>query len=187
MITRRCALVIGGLASLATLSCAAPTEPHPDAVRFAALLRAPAWTLGAYRDSAFASQLDDFRLGSGLTQRGVRVARSGTSWTTLWDSVSNFSIHFPEPPAVDFSAEMVVLVANGVTPGHFQYVNIVHVTRQRDTVFVLTRVHENSCGPSTQSDTPIDARVVPRTTELTFLLFERRVDNCLTGSSTAVW
>lgn len=186
MITRRCVLAIGVCVGLGVLACVAPTAPHPDAVRFAELLRAPAWTLGAARDSAFARELVNFRASSGFVSSGVRVARANAHWTALWDTVSRYSNR--PPIAVDFSGEMVVLFVHGLMHGiRYNTVEILHVTRQRDTLFVLTRIDENDCSSLEGSASPIDARVVPLATVPAFFVVERRRVNCRTGEYTPIW
>ena len=120
-------------------SCDAPTEPSAAARRFTELRGAPAWALAPERDSAFAQQVSGYRENSGFYAGGWRVARTPERWLTLWDTVRGTVTPVRAAPAVDFAEEMVVLGAHGATGGGGHNIEIIHVTRQRDTTFVLVR------------------------------------------------
>ena len=177
------------------LSCGSPSEPASDAggaaaaARFAALAEAPAWTLGAARESTFSAAMFYRRETSDFVYAGARVARTSDRWATLWDTI--VSTRFPPPalPVVDFAAEMVVLSAYGSKATGGYSIRIAHVTRQRDTTFVLVRttVAGPRCGMTQGSTSPVDAWVVPSAPRPTLFLVEHNVYDCRTGRAVPVW
>jgi PrcB C-terminal len=54
-----------------------------------------------------------FAYSSGLDQRARLVVRDDATWRSLWSRIYMGSSPVPPPPAIDFSREMVVVVALG--------------------------------------------------------------------------
>ena len=187
MLDHRSHRVFGCILVVAALACEAPTSPSREARRFAELASSPAWSLGAERDAAFlaAYRGDDI---SGFFQGGWRVARSADRWSTLWDTLTWYYVPPPPPAAVEFGTEMVVLAIGGATANSGGRSTIAHVTRQRDTVFVLVRVMTSkNCAGATAGFSTTDARVVPLAPPPTVFLVEQRVFDCRTMTSRPVW
>jgi hypothetical protein len=182
MIGTRLVVTLGGLASALVISCTAPTEPSAAAARFAELRHAPAWTRGAARDSAFATEIYNHRQTFGGISTSGRVARSSERWTTLWDTVVVYKSPKPPLPPVNFVDEMLVLAMSD------DEIDIVHVTRQRDTTFVLVRTIEPGTNCFTGAGSGwIDARVVPVAPPPSQFVVERNVRDCVTGRVRPVW
>jgi hypothetical protein len=180
-----------GLAATLTLAfaCSTPTEPSAAAVRFSALRDAPAWTSGATRDSVFAAQLGGSQWNSGFAQGGSRVARTPERWATLWDTVVASVWPRPATPAIDFDTEMVVLAAHGAAATGGYAIEILHVTRQQDTTFVLVRTVRpgRTCVTTQAVTSPIAARVVPLAPPPTQFLVEPTEYDCEARRLSPLW
>jgi hypothetical protein len=146
--------------------CEAFTEPAPrERFRYEALLEHAPFSLGEAREATFASAYGQFHIWSGLVVGGGRVSRSEGDWSARWDTIQTFHSPKLSPPPIDFSSEMVILVATGGVPSSGYDVRIRHVTLVRDTLFVLAEHHRPAagCGGLGVETAPSDARVVPRT------------------------
>lgn len=177
-------------AAIAVSACESPSAPSLAQQRFESLLAEAPWTLGAARDSAFAAGLRmDLRISTGFCCRGLRIATTPTEWTALWDTVAIKVSPAPPPSPVDFATEMVVAALHGSAPSGGYSISIRHVTRWRDTTFVLAEATRpgRDCGTGQAVTSPIDARVVPQAPPPTVLLVEQRVRDCRTGTSQPEW
>lgn len=179
-------LVAGTL--VACDSPAAPADPTAEQLRYSALAIEPAWALSAERDSAFDAQMAPFRHYAKFGAGAWRVARTPDRWLTLWDSIVGYTWPTPTLPAVDFASEMVVVAAHGPWANSGKGIAISHVTRLRDTTFVLVRVTSyTNCYNLSVVTSPVDARVVPLASPPTWFLVEQAVYNCETGTLRTVW
>lgn len=172
-----------------TLSCSALTEPPEAARRFAELRDAPAWGVSPVRDSAFAAEIRPHREYAGFFNGGWHVSRAADRWQSLWDTVVVNYLNKPAAPAVNFAEEMVVFAAHGATATGGYSIEIVHVTRQRDTTFVLVRRVRPGwdCATTQAGTSPIAARVVPMAPPPTWFLVEDNVYECGTGRLRPLW
>jgi PrcB C-terminal len=177
-------------AAVAVSACESPSAPSLAQRRFESLLLETPWTLGAARDSVFrAAPLPLYLTSTGFCCRGLRVASTPNEWTALWDTVVIRISPPASPPAVDFATEMVVAALHGSAPSGGYSISIRHVTRLRDTTFVLAEATRpgRDCGTGQVVSSPIDVRVVPQAPPPTVLLVEQRVRDCRTGTSQPDW
>jgi hypothetical protein len=106
-----------------------------------------------------------FAFNSGLDQPGRIVVRDQSSWQTLWAQI--YSRHSPVPPvpAIDFSQEMLVVVALGSrsSGGYSILVDGANEARN-DGLFVTVRSTSpgRSCGTTAALTQPVDIARVPR-------------------------
>lgn len=175
---------------VAASGCESPSAPSLAQQRYESLLSETPWTLGAARDSVFRAGLRvDLRISTGFCCRGLRVATSPTEWTAIWDTVVIKGSPAPPPIPVDFATEMVVAALHGAAPTGAYSISIRHVTRARDTTFVLAEAVRpgRDCGTTQVVTSPIDVRVVPLAPPPTVLLVEHRVRDCRTGTTQPDW
>lgn len=188
MLSRSLALCVLGVL-LVVSACETPTAPSSAQRQYESLLRAPSWRLGAARDSTLGGALRWARSSSGFCCRGFRVAGSATEWTAIWDTLMLGLRPAPPPIPVDFATEMVVVALHGSAPTGGFSMTIQHVTRVRDTTFVLAQATrpDRECITTQAFTSPADARIVPRALPPTVLLIEARVFDCRTGTSRPDW
>jgi PrcB C-terminal len=175
---------------IAVSGCESPSAPSFAQIRYESLLTETPWTLGAARDSAFRSGLPvGLRIYTGFCCRGLRVATSPSEWTAVWDTVVNKRSPAPPPIPVDFATEMVVMALHGAAPTGAYSMSIRHVTRSRDTTFVLVEATRpgRDCVTTQVFTSPMDVRVVPQAPPPTVLLVEQRVLDCRTGTTQPDW
>ena len=159
------------------LGCDRPVEPSLEERRFAALRDEPAWSLPASRRDAFTEEYGFNAEGFGFTGPG-RVVRTSANWAVVWDTLTARVSPKPAPPTVAFATEMAIVVFAGV--GALGEITIDHVTRVRDTTFVLVVRQEPGrfCGTTQELRAPTAATVVPRATGPTQVVSVTRVSHC---------
>ena len=157
--------------------CDSPVEPSLAERRFAELLEAPAWSLPSTRVEAFADEYS-FAGEALLFNAQLRVARDSVRWASVWDSLTATVTPKPPPPVVAFAEEMPIVVFAGV--GALGHITIEHVTRVRDTTFVLAIRHEPGryCGTQETLSAPTAATIVPLAPPPTLLISVTRVHHC---------
>ena len=148
--------VVTSAAAVALLGCSTSTTPE--------VAELPANAARVADDDIFAGALLRYRFSTGFTERARVVIRSDAQWAQAWDRVVDRVMPKPERPAVDFSREIVVLVAMGQRPSGGYAVAIDGVFEADGRLYV--RVNERSPGQScfvTAALTqPVDAVRVPR-------------------------
>lgn len=173
--------IVAAAAALVT-GCDGVTDPvtEIDALRYAALLEEPALAVPAARDSAFNAQLRWQWSNTGFPHRGGRAARNALQWRVLFDSLQLGRTPKADPPAVDFDREMVVLALYGAAPTGGHYARIEHVTRVRDSVFVLAMAVRPapSCVVTAAFTSWADVRLVPARPGPVVILFAPYVYDC---------
>ena len=176
-------------AGLPVTACDSPTSPSVEQARYEALLAGTSFTLGAVRDSAFASELRPYRFQSGFWVAGSRVARSADVWSAVFDTLQAYRAPKVTAPDVDFQHEMVVLALYGSAASSGYVVRIRHATLVRDTVFVLAEHVRpgGNCGVLAVLTTPTDARVIPARASPVVTLFARYVTDCDSGKVRPEW
>lgn len=108
---------------------------------------------------------------SGIEERRRLVVRGDADWRALWSEATSNIAPAPEPPAVDFGTEMVVVAAMGRRPSGGYSIEIDEVRRADGRLYAS--VVETSPGPgcfATQALTaPLVAVRVPRADDVTFV------------------
>lgn len=104
-----------------------------------------------------------FRYYSGLTQRERMVVRTEEEWARLWERITQ-RVSPPIPrPSVDFSREMVLVVAMGERPtGGYTIVVEGIVQADRHLHAMIRESSPDGCGVTGALTQPIDVVRVPR-------------------------
>ena len=114
-----------------------------------------------------------FSYNSGLDQPGRIVVRDHSSWQALWAQIYRGYAPVPPVPAVDFSRDMLVVVALGLRSSGGYSILVDTANEARDSGLVVT-VRSISpgpkCGVTAALTQPVDiARVPRRDGEVSFL------------------
>jgi hypothetical protein len=75
----------------------------------------------------------------GITEKGVRVARTPSEWRELWDDHTRTRVPKPPAPPVDWESQMVVGVALGSRPSGGYGVEIQRVRMDNGAIVVEAR------------------------------------------------
>lgn len=114
-----------------------------------------------------------FAYYSGLDQPGRIVVRDETSWQALWSQIHERFSEVPPVPAVDFSREMVVVVALGLrsSGGYSILVDAAHEASNAGLLVTVRSISPGSkCARTAALTQPVDiARVPRRDGEVSFL------------------
>ena len=102
---------------------------------------------------------------SGLDQPGRIVVRDPSSWQALWGQIHRGRTPVPSVPAVDFSREMIVVVALGSrsSGGYGILVDGANEARNAGLVVTVRSISPGSkCGVTAAITQPVDIARVPR-------------------------
>ena len=114
-----------------------------------------------------------FSYNSGLDQAGRIVVRDPSSWQTLWAQIHRGYTPVPAVPAVDFSQEMIVVVALGSrsSGGYGILVDGANEARNAGLVVMVRSISPGpKCGVTAALTQPVDiARVARRDGDVSFL------------------
>lgn len=127
-------------------------------------MRVPADAARLAEDRVLQGNLVTFRFYSGLAQRERVVVRTDEEWTRVWERITH-RVSPPVPrPAVDFSQEMVVVVAMGGRPtgGYAIAVEGVFEAEGRLYAAVLEKSPGAACILTQALTQPIDVVRIPR-------------------------
>jgi hypothetical protein len=105
-----------------------------------------------------------FAYSSGLNDSTRAVVRDAAAWATIWGAIHRHS-SLPPLPAVDFTRDMVVVVALGTRPsgGYSIYVDSAHAVANGGTEVVVHKVNLGAgCGATAALTQPVDIALLPR-------------------------
>ena len=141
-------------ATIALAACAAPApDPEPVGNDNAAQL------LELRRDSSIRA----LRYSNGLSEPATMVIRDANQWRMTWAAIT--SNHSPMPvPEVDFSRDMVVLVALGTrsTGGYTAAIERIQRTAEGISVDYLAQSPGDRCGTTAALTQPMDFVFIAR-------------------------
>jgi len=94
------------------------------------------------------------------------LIKDAASWASAWDQIAGNVSPLPPLPAVDFSTEMVIVLAMGSKPSSGYGIAISAVARDQTGALFVT-VTETSpaakdCGQLTVITSPVDFVIIPR-------------------------
>ncbi|HUF28917.1 MAG TPA: protease complex subunit PrcB family protein [Gemmatimonadaceae bacterium] len=149
---------------IAAGACSAePTEPGVQSPESGT--HGPATVEGVPLQLRKLDEAEPFSSSSGVRDRARIVIRTSAEWEDLWSQVTANTTPRPEPPAVDFAAEMVVVAAMGWRPSGGYSIEIEEVLAASGVLTAI--VHERSPAPTcfvtAALTAPIEMVVVPRT------------------------
>jgi hypothetical protein len=161
------------LAVTLTIALAACSKPAPEPVqtRDANLSE----ILAVRRDSS----IDALRYSNGLRDSTTSVIRDAAQWRSAWATIT--SNHSPKAlPTVDFSKEMVVLVALGTKATGGYTAEIERVRRVSDGISVdyVAESPGDRCGTTAALTQPMDFVIVPRVEGLATFARHNQTSNC---------
>jgi PrcB C-terminal len=94
------------------------------------------------------------------------LIKDAASWASAWDQIAGHASLLPPLPAVDFSTEMVIVLAMGSKPSSGYGIAITAVARdQTGALFVAateTSPAAKDCGLLTVITSPVDFVIIPR-------------------------
>lgn len=168
-------LAAGALALAVALLSAACGEEDPetqavdegegtDEPRGAATPTPPGET-PALGDEAVAFTLLFAEAYTGVEEPRRAVVRDPGEWREVWSQVVAGREPKPDPPAVNFDRDMVVIVALGVRPTGGNGVKVVEVRRNEDTLDVVVMEHLPglTCPVTMALTAPVIAVTIPAT------------------------
>jgi hypothetical protein len=102
---------------------------------------------------------------SGIVDHLALVIRDATGWHNRWAEIVSDQEPKPDPPAVDFDRQMVLLVGLGERPSGGYSVEIVEVILRDGELLVLSmeQIPEPRCAVTRAITSPVVAATVPRT------------------------
>lgn len=106
-----------------------------------------------------------FSYNSGLDQPGRIVVRDPSSWQAIWAQIYRGYSPMPSAPAVDFSREMIVVVALGSrsSGGYSILVDGANEARNAGLVVTVRSISPGpKCGVTAALTQPVDIARVPR-------------------------
>ena len=110
----------------------------------------------------------------------LQVVRDQATWQSLWTKMSSNHVPAPALPAVDFSADMVIVAAVGVKPSGGFRVSV--GSAREDSGAITVEVTMTSPGPncivSGILTSPVAVAKVPMRTGTVKFNVTRRVNNC---------
>ena len=100
---------------------------------------------------------------SGITDARSSVISDSAAWQAAWSDLSGGGMPVRSVPAVDFSAQSVLLVAMGSRPSGAYSISIDSLARwaTRDTVFVTGTSPGSRCIVTAALTAPVEAVVTP--------------------------
>lgn len=156
------------LASVACTQPAPPTQPTP---------RTPGVQIPLVR---LGSDARAYEWISGYQEPTTLVVRDGNTWRATWNQVYASQNPVPPLPAIDFSAEMIVVAALGIVPaGPDIILTGASATNGGVTVDVaITSAGSNCVTPAVQTS-PVDLARMPRRDGEVLFAASRAVRQCL--------
>jgi hypothetical protein len=103
---------------------------------------------------------DSLRCGHGKAEN--LVIRDAKAWAAIWSSVREGMVPAANPPAVDFTRQMVLAAFLGPMVGPPATVSISSAEREGDRIVVTVAVRHLTSGATTQRSSPCSIVTVPR-------------------------
>jgi hypothetical protein len=155
----RAALILPVVALTLSSSCA--TRPEVMSSR---AIPAGAESVPIRRDD---SAVSIFQGNSGMTDSARLVIRSEAEWRRTWAQLVGHVSPAPEPPSIDFTNEMVIVVAMGARPTAGNMIRIARVGRSSGVTYVdvVSETPSVRCKAAQMMTSPADVVVVPRIEE----------------------
>jgi hypothetical protein len=102
---------------------------------------------------------------SGIVDQLALVIRDATEWHERWADIVSGQQPKPDPPAVDFNRDMVLLIALGERPSGGYIVEIAEVVLRDGTLLVMSleQIPERRCAVTRGITSPFVAATLPRT------------------------
>jgi hypothetical protein len=113
------------------------------------------------------SAVSIFQGNSGMTDSARLVIRNEAEWRRTWAQLVGHIAPAPEPPPVDFTNEMVIVVAMGTRPTAGNMIRVARVGRSSGVTYVdvVSETPSVRCKASQRLTSPADVVVVPRIEE----------------------
>jgi hypothetical protein len=113
------------------------------------------------------SAVSIFQGNSGMTDSARLVIRSEADWRRTWAQLVGHIAPAPAPPSVDFTTDMVVVVAMGTRPTAGNMIRVARVGRSSGVTYVdvVSETPSVRCKATQRMTSPADVVVVPRIEE----------------------
>lgn len=117
---------------------------------------------------------------SRFTEPARIVVRDEARWRALWPSIAGSARPAPEPPAVDFSRDMVVIATLGARGSSGYGVVVESATTTGDGLFVQVRTTEpgHGCVVLAVITHPADVALLPRSDGTVHFVEDKVVHEC---------
>jgi protease stability complex PrcB-like protein len=113
------------------------------------------------------STVSIFQGNSGMTDSARLVMRGDAEWRRTWAQLIGHITPAPEPPAIDFTKEMVIIAAMGPRPTAGYMIRIARVGRSSGVTYVdvVSESPGLKCSKAQTMTSPADVVVVPKIDE----------------------
>ena len=147
-------------------ACAQPNEPEPVATEIAVeRLRAEPYSFEFY---------------SGLRAPDRQVIRDVAAWGKVWASIYDNSAFKPPLPDIDFTKDMIVVVALGERSSGGYGILVTGASRANDVISVRieTQSPGSDCGVTLALTHPVDVAKIPRSSAYGQFEETAKIINC---------